>query len=66
MPKLDARRRKAIYDASTALASIAVVFGAISDDQPSPCSSRPARRCSPARTCPRPRHNRERRTHDSP
>ena len=35
MPRLDPRQRKAVYDASTALASIAVVFGAISDDQAS-------------------------------
>jgi hypothetical protein len=35
MPKLDPRQRKAVYDVSTALASIAVVFGAISDDQAS-------------------------------
>ena len=35
MPKLDPKQRKAVYDVSTALASIAVVFGAISDDQAS-------------------------------
>jgi len=35
MTKLDPKQRKAVYDVSTALASIAVVFGAISDDQAS-------------------------------
>lgn len=35
MLRLDPRQRKAVYDVSTALASIAVVFGAISDDQAS-------------------------------
>jgi hypothetical protein len=35
MTKLDPKQRKAVYDVSTALASIAVVFGVISDDQAS-------------------------------